>query len=139
VELGATSSGLYNRLVNAIERAGSDRNIPPGGGAGAQVEAPGIGKVSAEQGFDPKQPMEIRKGPGSGEYKKPKIIADLEKLPNAKLFASGQLEHVLFGNQNRAGRFTGWHHFPSRKPGEMVKLANDLSLNVSVMNFSPQI
>jgi hypothetical protein len=60
---------------------------------------------------------------------KPKIIADLEKLPNAKLFAPGQLEHVLFGNQNKAGKFTGWHHFPSRLPGEMVQLANDLSLN----------
>jgi Bacterial EndoU nuclease len=69
------------------------------------------------------------KGSGSGEYKKPKIIADLEKLPNAKLFAPNQLEHVIFGNENKVGKFTGWHHFPSRRPGEMVKLANDLSLN----------
>jgi Bacterial EndoU nuclease len=69
------------------------------------------------------------KGSGSGEYKKPKIIADLEKLPNAKLFAPNQLEHVIFGNQNKAGKFTGWHHFPSRRPGEDVRLANDLSLN----------
>jgi hypothetical protein len=119
--------GLYERLVGALRKAG-DRNIPPGS-AGAQVEAPGVGKVAGEEAFDPKQPMEIRKGPGSGEYKKPKIIADLEKLPNAKLFASGQLEHVLFGNQNKAGRFTGWHHFSSRRPGERVRLANDLSMD----------
>jgi Bacterial EndoU nuclease len=69
------------------------------------------------------------KGSGSGEYKKPKIIADLEKLPNAKLFAPNQLEHVIFGNRNKAGKFTGWHHFTSRRPGEDVRIANNLSLN----------
>jgi hypothetical protein len=126
-QAAGNDQGLYERLVETLKKAG-DRNIPPGS-AGAQVEAPGVGPISGEQGFDPKQPMEIRKGPGSGEYKKPKIIADLEKLPNAKLFAPGQLEHVIFGNQNRAGRFTGWHHFPSRRPGEDVMLANNLSVD----------
>jgi Bacterial EndoU nuclease len=120
---------MWQQIQKAIaEVKGGDRNIPPGS-AGAQVEAPGVGKVAGEEAFDPKQPMEIRKGPGSGEYKKPKIIADLEKLPKSKLFAPGQLEHIIFGNQNRAGRFTGWHHFSSRRPGERVRLKNNLSFD----------
>jgi hypothetical protein len=72
------------------------------------------------------------KGSGRGEYKKPKIIADLEKLPNAKFFASNQLEHVIFGNQNKAGKFTGWHHFPSRLPGEKVRITELNSLGKDV-------
>jgi Bacterial EndoU nuclease len=45
------------------------------------------------------------------------------------LFAPNQLEHVIFGNQNRAGRFTGWHHFPSCRPSEDARIVNELSLN----------
>jgi Bacterial EndoU nuclease len=59
---------------------------------------------------------------GSNSYKTPAVIAELQKLPEAKLFAPDQLEHILFGNQNKAGKFTGWHHFTSRLPGERVRV-----------------
>ena len=58
----------------------------------------------------------------NGSYKTPAVIAELQKLPEAKLFAPDQLEHILFGNQNKAGKFTGWHHFTSRLPGEQVRV-----------------
>ena len=85
-----------------------------------QVATEGVGNVASSVD-NINQPMQMR-GQGSGTYKTPDVVAELSKIPNANLFAPGQLEHVLFGNQNRRGKFTGWHHFPSRLPNERVRI-----------------
>jgi hypothetical protein len=43
-QAAGNDQNLYQRLVNAIERAGSDRNIPPGGASGLATEG-GPGQI----------------------------------------------------------------------------------------------
>lgn len=68
------------------------------------------------------QSVQPRGAGGNNTYKTPQVVAELDKIPNANLFAPSQLEHVLFGNKNKAGKLSGWHHFPSRLPNEQVRI-----------------
>ena len=98
--------------LGRVVRGGDDGLVPAGAG--------GVSPGRVDD-INTNQPMQMA-GQGSGTYKTPKVVAELEKIPNANVFAPGQLEHVLFGNQNRRGKFTGWHHFPSRLPNERVRI-----------------
>ena len=105
-QLGDDAARGADHVIEAV--TGQPRLVPEGGNLNQ------IGN----------QPMQSRGAGGNNTYKTPEVVTELNQIPNADLFAPNQLEHVLFGNQSGGGRFTGWHHFPSRLPDQMVRVKN---------------
>ena len=111
-----------DEIQDAVRQLGEEANQGLDNVIEAVTGQPRLATQGANGNQITNQPMQGRGAGGNNTYKTPQVVTELNKIPNADLFAPNQLEHVLFGNQNRAGKFTGWHHFPSRLPNERVRI-----------------
>ena len=94
-----------DEIQDAVRQLGEEANQGLDNVIEAVTGQPRLATQGANGNQITNQPMQGRGAGGNNTYKTPQVVTELNKIPNADLFAPNQLEHVLFGNQSGGGRF----------------------------------